>query len=224
VTHPTGSRFLLNEIVHICIPAQPHGAAGEEMVFEGKVAAATEKTLSVAISLEEQRPSAFSADVVRCVVRKSTRYGVLEFEARGRSQWWEEELMLTVTLLGSPREIQRRDSCRIDCHSEVRYRDLAITAPTWKAAELRDVSLGGATLLVQNDTLNVGRELLLEFVLNDEKFSVAAVVRRIERREARSGHFYALEYLEPDNRQQDHMAKAIMKLQLKLISSRVKID
>jgi len=70
----------------------------------------------------------------------------------------------------------------------------------------------------------VGQELLVEFVLKDETFSVPAAVRRIEGRRGRNGRLCALQFLELDSRQRGRMAKAIMNLQSKIINSRVKIN
>ncbi len=220
-------RFSLTDKVQIRIPAQPHEAATAGMVLEGKVAAAGCRTLRITLDNQEQQSSEFFPALTRCVIRKITPRGMLEFDAIGYSQEPEEERTITVTLLGVHREIQRRDACRIECHCEARYRDLAMNTAgrlSWKAAELHDVSLGGARLLLRNDTLEVGQELLVEFALNDETFSVPAAVRRIEGRRGRNGRLCALQFLELDSRQRGRMAKAIMNLQSKIISSRVKID
>jgi c-di-GMP-binding flagellar brake protein YcgR len=160
---------------------------------------------------------------VPCVVRKSTPFGLLEFDATGCSCWDEERLTFTVTREGTQRRVQRRAACRIELRSEARYRDLANSGSEWKRAELCDVSIGGASLRLHREALDVGRELLIEFSLNDIIFSLPSVVRRIEGRSSDS-LLYALEYLEPGDRLQDRLAKAISQLQLRIIGSRVKID
>jgi hypothetical protein len=218
--------FFPCDSVRICI-LEPQGSTEPEMVLDGKVAFAAGDTLSIVLHNDSRLDRSLIPESSRFVIRKSTPFGILEFDATGQSHWMEEELTLTMKLLGTHRQIQRRASCRIELRSEVRYCDLAAAAggiPEWKTAELHDVSLGGASLSLQNGTLDVGHELFIEFALSNAIFSVPAVVRRVKERHRHDGPLYALEYLDLNTRQQDRMAKAIIQLQLKIISSRVKVD
>jgi len=160
---------------------------------------------------------------VPCIVRKSTPFGLLEFDATGCSRWDEERLTFSETREGTQRRVQRRAACRIELRSEVRYRGLANSGSEWKTAELCDVSIGGVSLRLHREALDVGRKVLIEFSLNDMFFSLPSVVRRIEGRSSDS-LLYALEYLEPGDRLQDRLAKAISQLQVRIIGSRVRID
>jgi c-di-GMP-binding flagellar brake protein YcgR len=148
---------------------------------------------------------------------------LLEFDATGCSCWDEERLTFAVKLEGTQRRVQRRTACRVELCSEARYRELANSGREWRTAELRDVSIGGVSLQLHKEAFDVGRELLIEFSLNEIFFSMPSVVRRIE---GQTNHtlLYALEYLDPGDRLQDHLAKAISQLQVRIIGSRVRIE
>jgi hypothetical protein len=217
--------FLPTDLVQISIPA-PQNSPACDILLRGSIAAATENTLSIVLRNPGKQSSDFFRTSTRCVVRKSTPFGVLEFDATGQLNHIEKNLILTVTLLAPPRNVQRRAACRIELRSEVRYCDLALASNDhhWKVAELCDVSLGGLSLAVENDELQIGQSLQIEFSLNETLFSVPAVLRRTEAQLDSNALLCGFEYLELDHKQQNRLAKAITQLQLKIISSRVKVD
>jgi hypothetical protein len=213
-------QFSPNDEVCICIP-ELDDAAGPDVVFEGRVVEATDDTLS--ISLIDEGPRSFSCVLPsrRFIVRKRTPFGLLEFDGTGYLHNVENRLTLWVRLLGDDRRIQRRDSCRTEVHSAVRYGDLKIAdidRSEWRNAELRDVSRCGVSLLLQDNLLDVGHKLLIEFDLNETIFSLPAIVCRLEqtRRHAR---VCGLQYLDLDSRQRDRIATAIIHLQIGMIAS-----
>jgi len=221
------SPFLLSESVRISVSAPPSpDAEDEEQIFDAHVVAASGEMLSVALNNGGATEAPLFTPSTRYIVRKSIVSGVLEFDATGHSHWDAEKLTLTLTLLGTRREIQRRSFCRIEHCSEVRYRSLAETVPpSWRIAELCEVSLGGASLKLKNDKLEIGQTLLAEFELNGEAFSLPAVVRRsIPSQQIGDSLYFGIEYLDPEKKQLNRLAKAMTHLQLKLISSRLKID
>ncbi len=197
------------------------------MAIEGRIAVTIGHTLSIVLNDEARQHFDLLPSYARFIICKSTPFGILEFDADGHSQWMDEKLTLQVTLLGTHRSVQRRASFRIELRSEVCYCDLAGGVGgtrDWKTAELHDVSLGGAALLTQDDALEIGRELLLEFALGSTTFSVSSAVRRIEIRKSHNARLYALEFLKTDTRQQTRMGRAMFQLQVAVINSRVKID
>ena len=115
---------------------------------------------------------------------------------------------------------QRRETCRIEPLLEVRYR--ATNTEQWKTAELRDVSLGGTSLMLREE-LPIGLNVLLELPLNGTLFTLPATVCRLERPEKSEHNICALRYKSLEPRQQDRLSRAITQLQLKLISTRVKV-
>jgi len=221
--HVMGSDFFFSDVVRICIPVEADGSAEAEVVLKGRVAAATSNILSITVHDMARHNSGAIMDSVPCVVRKSTPFGLMEFDATGCSHWDKERLTLTVTLEGPKRRVQRREACRIELRSEARYRDLRNVSSAWKTAEVHDVSISGASLRLRGEAFDVGSELLVEFSLFDRNFSLPCTVRRIE---TQTDHtvLYALEYFPIDTQLQDRLAKAISQLQTKIISSRVKID
>jgi c-di-GMP-binding flagellar brake protein YcgR len=219
------STFLTHEVVQICFRTQEHSTAGE-MVVSGEVAAAGSKTLKISLdSAVQSCPKPFS-DSGRCVIRKRTSRGMLEFDATAEGQSSTDgEFTLTVVIAGTPRHLQRRGFCRFIVSSNARYRMLEVIGDeSWHPAELHDVSLGGASLLLPAHALCIGRRIIVEFTLDEQGFSLTAVVRRIENKHNHGLRLYALEYVELDNRQQRRMSKAIAKLQQRLIRSQIKID
>ncbi len=126
-----------------------------------------------------------------------------------------------------PRRVQRREFYRIELRQEARYCDLAFNASgtrDWRTAELHDVSLGGASLWMQDEAVAIRQEFRLDVALNRTVFSVSAAVRRVEIRKGRDdARLTALEYLDLDRRQQDSMARAIVQLQIAIINSRLQM-
>lgn len=222
---PTGNathlHFFPDELVRICVPAE------SEIAIEGRIAATVGNTLSIVLNDEARQHSDLLPIYGRFIICKTTPLGMLEIDADGHSQWMEEKLTLQVTLLGTPHNIQRRASVRIELRSEARYCDLSGSVGgtrDWKTAELHDVSLGGAALLMQDDTVEIGHELLLEFALINMPCTVSSAVRRIEAGKRHMARLYALEFLNLDRRQQNRMARAMFQLQAAIINSRVKLD
>ena len=100
-----------------------------------------------------------------------------------------------------PRRVQRREFYRIELRQEARYCDLAFNASgtreTGRTAELHDVSLGGASLWMQDEAVAIRQEFRLDVALNRTVFSVSAAVRRVEIRKGRDdARLTALEYLD----------------------------
>ncbi len=213
--------FFPSESVRVCIPAQPPGSSQPEIQIAGRVAVAEDNVLSIILSDPAPQSSNLLLPPTRFIVRKTTPFGILEFDATGRSHWVDDALTLQVKLLGTHRSIQRRASFRIELRSEVRYRDLAGSCADWQTAELNDISLGGASLLAKGNAVQIGHELQLEFSLNRSTFSTSGTVRRIELSKRGQTHLYALEFLTVDVRQQEHMAREMTQLQLRIINSHV---
>lgn len=222
--------FLPSELVQIRLPAQSGGES--ETTFDGRVAAAGYRTLRISLSNVGQSCVEMFSHSARCVISKHTPRGMLEFDALGETHDSAAgESMLTVTILGPLRQIQRRDYFRFMIGTQARYCILEKSGEAkelgngpWHAAELHDVSLGGASLLLPHRELRAGLHLVIEFSLNGQMFSFPAVVRRIQPRHAGALYLYGVEYLDLDRRQQDRMSKAIAKLQQKIIRSRIKVD
>lgn len=231
MTHPLGTRvaitFFPGDLVRICIPAQANNTATPEMVLEGRVVGATDTTLSIVLKDVAPHSPISLSPLAHVIIQKSTSSGILELEATGRSHWDDEMLVLQVKLLGVFRNVQRRDSYRIELRSEVRYCDLVSDAEGdhhRNTAELHDISLGGISLLLRGHVLEIGNKVLIEFVLNDMPFAVSAAVRRVETRKRSQVCLCALEFLDLDPRQQHRMARAIVQLQVRLIGARVKTN
>jgi c-di-GMP-binding flagellar brake protein YcgR len=215
--------FFPSESVRVYIPAQPNNSAEPEIMMAGRVVDAMDNTLCIVLNDEARHSSGLLPHCARFIISKRTPFGILEFDANGHSHWEEEgKLTLEVKLLGTHRSIQRRAAFRIELRSAVCYRDLAGSvsgSQDWKIAELHDVSLGGISLLLQDNSLEIGHKLVIEFALNSVAFSASAVVRRIEVRKRSHDHLYGLEYLDADSGQQDRMARAMVQLQMRLTSS-----
>lgn len=219
--------FFSTESVRVYIPAQPGVSAEPDIVVAGRVADAKDNTLSIVLNDEALHRSGVFPRCARFIICKSTPFGILEFDANGHWHRKEEKVTLEVKLLGSHRSIQRRASFRVELRSEVRYCESAASVSgtrDWKTGELHDISLGGASLLLQDDALEIGQELMIEFALDNTIFSAFVVVRRIEVRKSSRARLYALEYRDLDSRQQDRMAKAMVQLQMRVINSRVEIN
>jgi hypothetical protein len=218
-------RFIPSDTVQICVPASPDSNA-DTKVLMGRIATSLNGSLTIVLRESDRKNANLFRFSVDCIVRKVTPFGLLEFEATGRATCTEKKLILAVMLLSPPRKIQRRAACRVELHSEVRYRDLdtSLRDPAWRSAKLYDISLGGASLLSQNDFLPIGRRLLVEFSLDETLFSVAAVVLRIEAREGTEDPLHAIEYLYLSPREQNRLGRAMTRLQLKIISSRIETN
>jgi hypothetical protein len=177
--------------------------------------AATSDTLSITVRDPDCKNPGAIPTSVPCIVRKSTPFGLLEFDATGGSRWDEERLTFTVTREGTQRRVQRRAACRIELRSEARF------TAGWPTAAASGRQRNCATFQLAasrcgcREALDVGRKVLIEFSLND-MFFLPSVVRRIEGRSSDS-LLYALEYLEPGDRLQDRLAKAISQLQVRII-------
>ena len=220
---------LLNgDTVQICLPEQADSSTVLDSALYGRIVNAGESALSITVFDPSLLGPELLAQASRFIVRKVTPSGLMEFSAEGQIRREYHKLTLTGKLTGTQRIVQRRDSCRIELRTPARYCELAAFgsgAPMWSGAELRDVSLSGASLLLQsNNKLEPGRKLLVEFALDEEKFSVPATVVRLTEEDNQSDTRLGLEYLEMNMRQQDRLARCIIHLQLKHISSRVKID
>lgn len=219
--------FFSSEKVRVCIPAQSATSTEPEIVMSGRVANAVDNTLSIVLNDEALHHSGVFPRCARFIICKTTPFGILEFDANGHSNPDEEKLTLQVKLLGTHRSIQRRAAFRVELRSEVRYSSLSASVGgvrAWKSGELLDVSLGGASILSQDDTLETGQELKIEFALDNVTFCASAAIRRIETRKCSHVRLYGLQYLDVDRKQQDAMAKAMSRLQMRIINSRVKIN
>lgn len=218
------SNFLPHEAVQVCLFAQSNSAAGET-VLEGTIAACGLKTLRILLNVAPSSPEIFSSST-RYRIRKYTSRGVLEFDASGLIERSADNApMLTATIAGKPRELQRRGSFRFVVASSARYRTAEDgDGSCWRPAELHDVSLGGASLLLPAGALHVGQRIFLEFVLDDQGFSVSALVRRIENPHRGRLRLHALEYQGINTRLQNRMSKAIARLQQKRIRARLNVD
>lgn len=221
----TQLHFFSGESVRIFIPAYAASSV-PQIVMIGRVARAAHNLLYIVLDDAAREHSALLPGCTDFTICKTTPFGIIEFEATGNPHWLDETLTLQVTLLGTHHRIQRRASFRIELRSEVRYRSLAANAgPDWKTAELHDVSLGGASLLLlQDDALQLGHQLTIEFSLIDKTFSVSSVVRRVELQKGTCDRLLAVEYLDLGQKQQNSMARAMIELQVMVINSRVKMD
>jgi len=213
------------DVVHVCIPAASGNPADPAIELEGWVEAVITKTTFRIVV--ETRGHQIVMPVARLLIRKSTPRGLLEFDAVGHSPACSEKLTLTVDLVGMHRNVQRRDSCRIGVGSGARYRNLTVTTSdeeTWKTAVLHNVSLGGASMQVQDQQLELGHELMVEFTLGCTPFTLRAFVCRLGQRIGNSQGCCSLQFLNVDSLQQDRIAKEWARVQLKIINSRVKTD
>jgi hypothetical protein len=214
------------DVVHVCLPA-PAGSSGEdEIVLDGWVASVTTKTkCRIIIDTHGREITIPSA---RFLIRKSTPLGLLEFDAVGESHHADDRLTLTVDLVGASRDVQRRDSCRIGLGSVARYRNLSAPAPhvesAWKSAVLHDVSLGGASIRIQDENLEMGQELMVEFTLSGTLFTMPAVVCRVGESASGTRGCCSVQFMDVKIPVQDRMARALTQAQLKIISSRVKTE
>jgi hypothetical protein len=209
-----------NDVVCICIP-ESDNSAGSDIVFEGRVVEVMHDTLSISLFDEGSRDFSFVLPSRRFIVRKRTPFGLLEFDGTGYLDRVEDRLTLLVRLLGEDRRIQRRDSCRTEVHSAVRYGDFKIAdidRSEWRSAELREVSRCGASLLLEDNLLDIGHKILIEFVLDEAMFSLPAVVCRLVQT---GGHarVCSLKYIDLDTQQRDRIATAIIQLQIRIIAS-----
>lgn len=222
----TNSAFLPSELVEICLPSPTPGDS--LMIFEGRVAAAGTRTLKISlINIGHTGLEALTRSP-RCVIRKRTPRGMFEFDAVAEAHEANDsaagKVTVTLTMAGEIRPIQRRDYCRFIVGTQARYREIGESADeSWRTAELHDVSLGGASLWLPLQELRAGTHLLVEFSLDGERFSLPAIVRRVESKRAAAPRLCAVEYLDPDHHQRDRMSRAIAKLQQRIISSRIRI-
>lgn len=217
--------LLAGDTVLVSLTEHSEGAAHESATV-GRVTAADDDIVTVSL-VDGALLGAAMAEASRFYLRRITSSGILEFRMDGRMQPSGQRCQLQGRVARQHRVVQRRNSCRVEINAVARYCTLPFPAgqePAWTGTELRDVSLTGASLMpAAQGTLAVGARLLLEFTLNGEAFSMpAAVVRASEEgcTEARLG----VEYSEINTRQQDRLARAIIQLQLKLISSRVRLN
>jgi c-di-GMP-binding flagellar brake protein YcgR len=215
------------DTVQICLPEQADNTAMDSALY-GRIMNAAREALSITVFDPALLGTEALSRASQFIVRKVTPSGLMEFGAEGQIRREYHKLTLTGRLTGSQRIVQRRDSCRIELSTPARYCDLAAFnngRPVWCGAELRDVSLSGASLLLQNNNqLESNSRLLVEFALEEEKFSAPARVVRLSEEDSQSDTRLGLEFLEMNMRQQDRLARCIIHLQLRLISSRAKND
>ena len=209
--------FELNEVVHVCIPGVLE-APGR--ILEGWVGEVSTRTRFNVVIDSRLSPTSIPEEIV---IRKNTSTGLLESDARARTLSAEKQLIIAVELTGHLRDVQRRDTCRVGVRSGTHYWKRAPGNAEWKVAVLQDISIGGASILLLGEQLEMGDELLVDLEVNGVRFVVPAVACRVGYRPDGSPGCCSVQFMHVDAQQQQSLAKATTKLQLKIISSRLRV-
>jgi hypothetical protein len=214
---PMPVKFELHEVVHVCIP-EVLGKPGS--ILEGWVGEVSTRTQFNVVIDSRFRPSSIPEEIV---IHKNTPTGLLESDARAKTLSSEKRLIIAVELTGLFRDVQRRDTCRVGVRSGTHYWKRATGDIGWKVAVPQDISIGGASILLHGEQLEVGDELLIDLEVNGVRFVIPAVACRVGYRPDGSPGCCSMQFMHVDAQQQQSLAKAITKLQLKIISSRLRV-
>jgi hypothetical protein len=218
---PELSRY---EAVHICIPSSDPTSSDAELVLEAWIGAVDTKTRCQLVLNKHQHQ--LETPPARLLIRRSTSMGLVEFDAVGRSLVPGDEPVLTVDLLGTGRNVQRRDSCRIGIGSTARYRNLnpeSLQDSPWHNAVVTEVSQGGASLQLQSGDVQVGQKLLVELTLSGTQLTVPAVVCRIGCGPDGKAGCCSLQFFDVAPQQQYALAKALAQAELKFLRTRLRV-
>ena len=122
-------------------------------------------------------------------------------------------LVLAVTTPEQFKEVQRRDSFRVEMEAEMRYAS-ALKPQSWQEATLQDISEGGIRMLDWEPKL-VGELLLLELPLEEAIVRAKGVVRRCHAAAAK--YMVGIQFTELDRPNQHRIRKLVFAQQIKKV-------
>jgi len=222
--------FSSSDLVQILLATSTSQPDAGDAALAGRIIAAGRNTLTIALRDASPDCASLFASAQRFVLRKTTSHGMLEYDAsaelwrddHGQPRYdYDGDLLLIATIHGSPREIQRREACRFPLRGGARYR--LRDSDVWQDGELNDISQGGISLLLREEALALGLRVQLEFAIERQSFSVAAVVRRVEERPY-GFRLYATEFVDLDVRERYRLARAIARLELRIIANHIRVN